>query len=121
MVPAGFVKDNFVAALLLSIAICGLGIAAPNGWVLTQAICPKPLVATASGIQNFGGNVAGVIAPALSGFIAHRTGSFELAFSLSGVMLLVGIASYWLLIPNQASSSLGEPSRAPAATARVSA
>jgi MFS family permease len=108
IVPAGIVKDNAVSAWLLAIAICGLGITAPNGWVLTQAICPKPLVATASGIQNFGGNLAGVVAPALTGFIAHTTGSFVLAFAIAGVMLLLSIACYWLLIPKRPSDGLGE-------------
>lgn len=108
IVPAGIVKDNITSAWLLTLAICGLGIAAPNGWVLTQAICPKPLVATAAGIQNFGGNLAGVVAPALTGFIAHKTGSFELAFTIAGVMLLLGIACYWLLIPKRSSDGLGE-------------
>jgi MFS transporter, ACS family, D-galactonate transporter len=101
VVPAGMVASNSVSAWLLAVAICGLGIAAPNAWVLTQAICPKDLVATAAGIQNLGGNLAGVVAPALTGFIAHKTGSFELAFTIAGVVLLFGIASYWLIIPSR--------------------
>jgi dipeptide/tripeptide permease len=67
--------------------------------LLTQTVCPKQLVATASGIQNFGGNLGGIVAPALTGLIAHRTGSSVLPFSIAGVVLLFGIACYWLLIP----------------------
>ena len=106
--PCWNVSDNVTSAWLLTLAVCGLGVAAPNGWVLTQAICPKPLVATATGIQNFGGNLAGIVAPALTGFIAHKTGSFELAFTIAGVMLLLGIACYWLLIPKRSSGGLAE-------------
>lgn len=80
-------------------ALCGLGCAAPNAWLLTQAVCPKELVGTASGLQNLGGNIAGILVPVLTGFIAHRTGQSSWAFSLAGLILLGGIAGYWFLIP----------------------
>jgi len=106
VVPAGFVQSSVVSAWLLGCAICGLGLAAPNCWALTQAVCPKPLVATASGIQNFGGNLGGVVAPALTGLIAHQTGSFQLAFLIAGGVLVCGIACYWLLIPTNSSGQV---------------
>jgi ACS family glucarate transporter-like MFS transporter len=99
IVPAAFVQDRMLAVWLLGASICGLGITAPNAWALTQAVSAKELVATASGIQNLGGNLGGVVAPALTGFIAHATGSFEFAFVIAGTVLLAGIACYWLLIP----------------------
>jgi ACS family glucarate transporter-like MFS transporter len=98
IVPAGFVHDKMTAVWLLTISLCGLGICSPNTWTLTQAVCEKKVVGTVSGIQNFGGNVGGILAPALTGFIAHATDSFALAFSLCGVILLVGIYAYWFLI-----------------------
>lgn len=109
IVPAAFVEDKLLSVWLLSGSICGLGIAAPNAWALTQAVCPKELVATASGIQNLGGNLGGVVAPALTGFIAHGTGSFGVAFVIAGVILLLGIANYWLLIPNVAARRPNRP------------
>jgi dipeptide/tripeptide permease len=60
-----------------------------------------------SGIQNFGGNLGGIIAPALTGFIAHKTQSFSLAFTISGAILIVGIFSYLFLIgPRPAEEEL---------------
>jgi hypothetical protein len=67
-------------------------------WSITQACCTKRLVGTVSGIQNFGGNVAGIIAPWLTGAIAHRTGSFAPAFVLCGFILTAGALAYWLLM-----------------------
>lgn len=99
IVPAGFVEDPLASVWLLAGSICGLGITAPNAWALTQAVCPRKLVATASGIQNLGGNLGGVVAPVVTGFIAQATGSFGLAFAIAGVILLCGVACYWLLIP----------------------
>jgi MFS transporter, ACS family, D-galactonate transporter len=98
IVPAGLVHDNGSAVALLVISLCGLGVAAPNTWCITQACCAKRLVGTVSGIQNFGGNVAGIIAPWLTGAIAHRTGSFAAAFALCGFVLVAGALAYWLLM-----------------------
>jgi MFS family permease len=98
IVPAGLVRDNGTSVWLLLMSLCGLGLAAPNTWSITQACCTKRLVGTVSGIQNFGGNVAGIIAPWLTGAIAHRTGSFAAAFVVCGFMLVGGALAYWLLM-----------------------
>jgi MFS transporter, ACS family, D-galactonate transporter len=98
IVPAGLVHDNATALWLLLTSLCGLGLAAPNTWSITQACCSKRLVGTVSGIQNFGGNVGGIIAPWLTGAIAHRTGSFASAFVLCGFILMAGALAYWLLM-----------------------
>jgi nitrate/nitrite transporter NarK len=98
IVPAGMVRDNNTAVWLLLISLCGLGVAAPNTWSITQACCAKRLVGTVSGIQNFGGNVAGIIAPWLTGAIAHRSGSFASAFVVCGFVLIGGALAYWLLM-----------------------
>lgn len=98
IVPAGLVKDKMTAVWLLTISLSGLGIASPNTWTLTQAVSPKNLVGVVSGIQNFGGNLGGVIAPALTGYIAHKTQSFALALALTGAILIVGLLSYTVLV-----------------------
>jgi len=84
IVTAGMVADKMTAVWLLTVSLCGLGIASPNTWTLTQAICQKKIVGTVSGIQNFGGNVGGILAPALTGVIAHVSDSFTLALGLTG-------------------------------------
>jgi nitrate/nitrite transporter NarK len=92
------VENKIVAVYLLVIALCGLGLATPNTWALTQAVCQKHIVGTVSGIQNFGGNVGGILAPLVTGYIAHVTGSFVLALSLSGSILVGGMLAYAFLI-----------------------
>jgi ACS family glucarate transporter-like MFS transporter len=101
IVPAGMVADKIVAVWLLTISLCGLGLASPNTWTLTAAVCRKKIVGTVAGIQNFGGNLGGIIAPALTGFIAHKTNSFALALGLTGAILVAGILAYWLLIRDE--------------------
>jgi ACS family glucarate transporter-like MFS transporter len=98
VVPAGLVEDKMTAVWLLTLSLCGLAIATPNTWTLTQAVFPKNVVGTVSGIQNFGGNLGGSIAPALTGYIADVTGSFALALSLCGAILVLGTLAYTMLI-----------------------
>jgi ACS family D-galactonate transporter-like MFS transporter len=98
IVPAGMVGDRMASVYLMTMSLCGLGVASPNTWTLTQAVCPKTLVGTVSGIQNFGGNLGGIIAPLLTGYIADKTGSFEWAFIICGALLVVGMFAYIFLI-----------------------
>jgi MFS family permease len=98
IVPAGIVADKMTAVWLLTVSLCGLGICSPNTWTLTQAVCHKKIVGSVSGIQNFGGNIGGILAPALTGFIVHTTNSFALALALVGVVLVMGMLAYWFLI-----------------------
>ncbi|MGD1158307.1 MAG: MFS transporter [Terriglobia bacterium] len=106
IIPAGLVEDKLTAVWLLTISLCGLGVATPNTWTLTQAVCAKKIVGTVSGIQNFGGNVGGIIAPLLTGYIAHTTGSFALALIITGAILAGGILAYGFLIQNSLPGSL---------------
>jgi ACS family glucarate transporter-like MFS transporter len=98
IVPAGIVEDKMTAVWLLAISLCGLNVCGPNTWSLTQAASEKKIVGTMAGIQNFGGNVGGIIAPALTGFIATATHSFALALGLAGSILIGGILAYWLMV-----------------------
>ena len=98
LVPAGLVEDRGTSVWLLTLSLCGLGVCPPNTWTLTQAVCSRNIVGTVSGIQNFGGNVGGILAPALTGLIVHQTNSFNLAFQVAGGIAVVGILAYWLLI-----------------------
>jgi ACS family glucarate transporter-like MFS transporter len=110
IVPAGMVADKMTAVWLLTISLCGLGIASPNTWTLTQAVCQKKIVGTVSGIQNFGGNLGGILAPAITGFIAHATNSFALALGLTGAVLLGGMLAYWFLVSDKVE--VNEPAAA---------
>jgi len=101
IVPAGMVEDKMTAVWLLTISLSGLGITSPNTWALTQTVSSKKIVGTVSGIQNTGGNIGAIIAPLLTGFIAHKTGSFALALGLCGAILIGGIIAYLLLVKEE--------------------
>ncbi|MGB2715663.1 MAG: MFS transporter [Vicinamibacterales bacterium] len=98
IVPAGLVEDRVTSVWLLTAALMGIGIASPNTWTLTQVVCARPIVGTVSGIQNFGGNLGGIVAPALTGYTVSSSGSFGVPFVVCGVVLVVGVLCYWLLV-----------------------
>jgi MFS transporter, ACS family, D-galactonate transporter len=98
IVPAGFVEDRMTAVWLLTVSLSGLGVASPNTWTLTQAVSSKKIVGTVSGIQNFGGNVGAILAPMLTGLIAHYTRSFAMALALCGVILVAGVVVFWFAV-----------------------
>jgi MFS transporter, ACS family, D-galactonate transporter len=116
IIPVGLVESNMLAVALLTASLWGLGLIAPNTWTLTQAVCERRVVGTASGIQNFGGNLSGVVAPALTGFIVQWTGSFALAFWVAGGVAIAGIFFYLVLIPT-AGRMRSEPAAAPVTAA----
>lgn len=109
IVPAGLVTDKMTAVYLLSVAVCSLSISGIASWTLTQSVCDRPIVGTVGGLQNFFGNLGGLVAPALSGFIAERTGSFALALSVTGVLLILGIAAYWFMVNQRVTSERKPP------------
>jgi len=51
------------------------------------------------GIQNLVGNLAGVIAPALTGFVVDRTGEYYWAFAIAAGVALLGSLAFGVLIP----------------------
>ncbi len=50
------------------------------------------------GIQNMGGNFAGILAPLATGLIAQATGVFTGAFVLAAALSVVGIVCWTVLL-----------------------
>jgi nitrate/nitrite transporter NarK len=67
-------------------------------WALTQRLAGPVAAGKWTGIQNFFGNLSGVAAPAITGFIVQRTGQFYPAFILVVAVILLGACCYGLLI-----------------------
>ena len=101
IVPAGLVADRITAVWLLTISLAGLGISSPHMWTLPMTVCERRIVGTVTGIQNFGSNLGGIIAPALTGLIAQSTGSFVWALGVTGAVLLTGVPAYWFLVSDR--------------------
>ncbi len=75
---------------LLLIAAAFFGLCLSNVWAITQTLAGPRAAGKWTGIQNFIGNMAGIVAPALTGLVVQRTGHFFWAFTITGGMAALG-------------------------------
>jgi len=88
--------DLAVAFLLVASASFGLNLS--NVWPITQTLAGPRASGRWTGLQNFVGNLAGVAAPAVTGFVVGRTGKFVWAFVITGVISILGAVSWVFLL-----------------------
>jgi MFS transporter, ACS family, D-galactonate transporter len=70
------------------------GIFASSHWAITQTIAGPSAAGKWSGLQNCFANMAGVAAPAITGFIVGITDRFFWAFAVSAGVALIGASVY---------------------------
>jgi MFS family permease len=97
VVAPAFVSDARIVLVGLSLGISGLSMASPVVWSLPALLAPKS-AGRVGGIMNFSNQVAGIAAPIVTGYITAFTHSFAGAFLVAAVILVVGIASYAVLL-----------------------
>ena len=90
--------DPIIATAWISVALSGLAAAAPVCWSLPSLIAPHGGAGTLGSIMNFSNNLMGAAAPIVTGYIVGETQSFFSAFLVAGMALLVGTASFVLLL-----------------------
>lgn len=94
-----FVSSQFFIIALLSFSFAATIAASPGIWAIPGDIAPSSAyVGTIGGIQNTFSNCAGIIAPIITGIIVERTGSFQLALTVSAIVTISGALSYWLIV-----------------------
>ena len=64
-----------------------------NSWAIPQTLAGPEMVGRWIGMQNFVGNLAGAVAPALTGYLLDRTGSFYWPFFITAVVAWIGALS----------------------------
>jgi len=73
-------------------------------------------VASFGSIQNFGGYIAGSVAPIATGFSIQYSGSFTTAFMISAVVALCSAVAYFLLLQAPIGSAKDEAGEMTGAT-----
>lgn len=91
---AAFTRDPAWALVWITVSLSGLAIVAPVGWSLPALVAPPGGTATVSGIMNAFYSLATIVAPIATGVLVARTGTFDLAFIVTGLVLVVGIVGY---------------------------
>ncbi len=85
-----------VAGLFLA-AIC-FGFGTPTIYAIGQTLAGPRAAGKWIAVQNCIGNLAGIVAPAVTGFIVDRTGQFTPAFLIAGAVSLLGAVGWGVII-----------------------
>src|SRR5437762_991794 len=86
------------AAVALLVGASLVGLATGNLLVILQSCAPPGRVGIWTGVENFAGNLGGIIAPLAIGLLVKTTGSYVPGFTLGAIVLLLGVLPYWLII-----------------------
>ena len=97
LIPAAHASSAKVA-LALIMGGCLVGLSTANQLVILQNCAPAVQIGLWVGIFNFIGNIAGIIAAKLTGFLIAETNSYTPAFVLAAIMIAVGQLSFWLIV-----------------------
>jgi MFS transporter, ACS family, D-galactonate transporter len=99
IIPAARVHSAGMAVAL--IAASGLvGLSTANLIVIVQSCAPPEEVGIWTGFENFAGNIGGILAPLVTGFLIKWSGSFFPAFVLGPSILICGVFFYWFVVGN---------------------
>jgi cyanate permease len=113
LLPSGLVQSRELAlGFLIAACIC-FGACSSHIWLITQRLAGPLAAGRWTGIQNGIGNLAGIVAPIVTGSIVKSTGKFYLAFVVVTVILFIGAASYLFIV--RAIDPVKWRSRSPAA------
>jgi MFS family permease len=86
-----------VAVFFAIFSMTGLGLATANYWAITQTLLPGVAPGRVAGIQNTALNLAGIVAPIITGWLKQVTGSYTAPMQTIWVFLIIGVAAYVFL------------------------
>jgi MFS family permease len=87
-----------VCVAMLMLGVIFFGVCSSNIWAITQTLAGPEAAGRWTGFQNFVGNLAGVVAPAVTGLVLDRTGHFYWAFAILTAVALIGTTSWLFLV-----------------------
>lgn len=92
------IDDVYAILILITIALTGAATAVGlNIALVSDLLRASGDIGRATGLLIFGGNVFGILAPVVTGYVVAASGSFGPAFVVAGVLLAIGAASVLLL------------------------
>jgi MFS family permease len=106
MLPAA----GSIAALFVFEIVSGCSY--PGLFAIPQILAGPRASARWVGVQNAAGNVAGLIAPAITGVLVDQTGLFDVAFGLAAGVNVLGLVGWVLMLRRIAPIQWAPPSAA---------
>jgi ACS family glucarate transporter-like MFS transporter len=110
------VGNVYVILLLIMIALSGVAsTVAMNIALVSDLLRSSADAGRATGLLILGGNIFGISAPIVTGYVIQSTGNFDYAFVVAGALLVVGSLAVFLL----ARKPIGTPDLEVALPARA--
>ena len=97
MIGVGY-SGNDASAVWLMFAGIGTGFLGINTFVVAQTMAGPVATGRWVGVQNTVANIAGIIAPSLTGILVDRTGSFHVPFAIAAALALGSGLSWTFLV-----------------------
>ena len=88
-----------MAVVCIFLASFALGVLSPNVFAIGQTLAGPRAAGKWVGVQNCLGNVAGIVAPLITGYLMDSAGGFPAAFVVAGGVTLLGVVGWGLVIP----------------------
>jgi MFS transporter, ACS family, D-galactonate transporter len=96
VITVPLIADVRAAVAVLVLTSVFYGIYTSSVWAITQTMAGPLAAGRWTGMQNFVGNLAGIVAPTATGFIVQATGSYFWAFAAAAALALIGAFAYLL-------------------------
>jgi MFS family permease len=74
-------------------------------WLLVQELVPQSRTGTVGGYVHLLSNIAGIIGPAVTGFIIQYAGGYGLSFVLAGGLVVLGALAVLLFVRSPAAAA----------------
>jgi MFS family permease len=86
------ISNIWVILVLMTVSLTGTSAATGlNNALLTDLLSSSHNAGTANGVLVVGGNIFGMMAPVVTGYVIAGTGSYDGAWVISGALLLAGM------------------------------
>jgi ACS family D-galactonate transporter-like MFS transporter len=93
-----YLHGSRIILVCLTLALSGISAASPVAWTLPSLLSPPGAMGRVGSIMNLSGQIAAITAPVITGYLTTQTHSFGASFSVAGAVILLGIASYSLVL-----------------------
>lgn len=79
-----------------------VGLSSPGIYAIPQIMAGPMAAGRWVGVQNTCGNIAGILAPMITGILIDASGSFTSAFALAGLVNVLGLVAWLWILPRVA-------------------
>jgi MFS family permease len=99
IVASAMVWSEAAMIFWLAVAAAMMGVSNSQNFAVAQLFAGARAAGRWVGIQNFGGNCAGILGPVITGLIVDASDSYTFAFVVAGAITLGGALFWGLVVP----------------------